>query len=328
MIYSRYVDTTKESSKKKLGITGSAALGVKSMSFGIQMKVSTAMQAESSSTSAQEFGGSTINVMGGIPVGDASTLEGFAHWAETVALNPMPIKYQLGPLADFADVLMLFHDEEIDAEDTVKEKAADNSGSSGDYYTVKLTCVPECYTVGQGVTASGNGMVYTKPLNISWESKCKFYGSLAADYKIKCNGCAECKTSPPPAPPTLPKPLSPLPPQSQPFPPDSPPEPPSPPPLPPFTAELFRRAWLDYVQLYGESGRQQPKLDDASGVLRLGGAECVDDEKWGDARKQLYDASQIYTYKDNWNRKSGVQIETMCDTTGLVTLECPMIASL
>lgn len=65
VIYSRYVDTTKKSSASKLGIKGSAALGVKTMSFSMQMKASTAMNSQSGNSSAQEYGGSSINVMGG-----------------------------------------------------------------------------------------------------------------------------------------------------------------------------------------------------------------------------------------------------------------------
>ena len=125
---------------------------------------------------------------------------------------------------------MLFKKDDVDTGDVLSGTAADNSGSSGQTYTGKSSCVPLCYTVGQGVTSPGDGTVYTEPLNISWAAKCKFYG------EIRCSGCVECQTSPPPSPPASPPPAPPVGPSSPiPPPPTLPPIPPSSPPSPPFT---------------------------------------------------------------------------------------------
>jgi hypothetical protein len=50
----------------------------------------------------------SLIVMGGSPAGSgnpAATTAGFAEWASTVTLNPMPIKYELMPLSELADAV-------------------------------------------------------------------------------------------------------------------------------------------------------------------------------------------------------------------------------
>lgn len=82
VIYTRYVDKSRSATQETMGLTTSNGAGgngrIEAVSFGSKMSVSTAFNSQSSSQSAAEYGGSQINIMGGIPSGDgdASTLAG------------------------------------------------------------------------------------------------------------------------------------------------------------------------------------------------------------------------------------------------------------
>lgn len=92
------------------------------------------------------------------------------------------------------------------------------------------------------------------------------------------------------------------------------------------SAELFTAAYMYYVTLYGESGRQevreeprgprlrfaptltprislplwpQPKVDSASGILRLGGALCVDSKLLATCHAVASDASWPETHRSS-----------------------------
>merc|ERR1719375_1162546 len=84
------------------GSHAEATGSVNTLSFQASASVSAALSSRSGAESAKDFGGSNINIMGGVPVGDASTLDGFANWAATVDTNPMPVKYNLAPFSEFS----------------------------------------------------------------------------------------------------------------------------------------------------------------------------------------------------------------------------------
>ena len=71
------------------------------------------------------MGSSKIIVMGGIPVGDASSLEGFAAWADTVTKNPMPIKYKLGSFLELVTPLITAYESEQMDEPLAKSSSTD-----------------------------------------------------------------------------------------------------------------------------------------------------------------------------------------------------------
>lgn len=87
VIYTRYVDKTSAKSQQTIGRTTSTGQGgnanIEAISVKSKMSVSTAFNSMSGSESAEEFGGSQINIMGGIPsgTGDASTLSGYVESA-------------------------------------------------------------------------------------------------------------------------------------------------------------------------------------------------------------------------------------------------------
>ena len=114
VIYTRIVTSEKMQELKKKSKAGAKAtsgggsIGASGFGFGgsvsgeVKNAVSTAFASADESKQSSSMGSSTIVVMGGIPVGDASTLEGFAAWADTVTKNPMPVKYKLGSFLELA----------------------------------------------------------------------------------------------------------------------------------------------------------------------------------------------------------------------------------
>merc|ERR1719163_882608 len=78
--------------------------------------------------------GSKITVMGGVPVGDANTVEGFAAWADTVSTNPMPIQYKLAPLTALGPAIQAA----LSAHEPPSPPPPD---------VVPLLCVKECFGV-------------------------------------------------------------------------------------------------------------------------------------------------------------------------------------
>ena len=118
MIYTRFVTSTKleslVSSEKADTDTkgGGGSIGASGFGFGtsvsadVKNAVSNAFSEADKNKQSSSMGSSKIIVMGGIPVGDASTLEGFAAWAKTVDTNPMPVKYKLGSFLDLVTPLI------------------------------------------------------------------------------------------------------------------------------------------------------------------------------------------------------------------------------
>ena len=92
VIYTKFIKSeaveTQTSSESNTNVEAEAG----GWGFSMKMAVSMEQSNDESSKKSEETGGSKITVMGGVPVGDASTLEGFAAWADTVTNNPMPTK--------------------------------------------------------------------------------------------------------------------------------------------------------------------------------------------------------------------------------------------
>lgn len=287
VIYDRYVTQSKmreqQSSDWNVGVSG----GGKSISFEMQASFSMAMASQSSSESAKEFGGSKMSVMGGVPVGDASTVEGFAAWAKTVDTNPMPVRYKM---ASFA----LFSEQVVAAVMTPKEFEEPPS-SSGTQAVVKYPCDSKCYTYAQEIF---NGQITSLPkLEVKWESRCLWT-------EPKCTGCLECSSKSPSTPP----------------PPQPPAKPPllGPPPPPKVTEDLFREAYYYTMEAFGESATQEAKLDPNANVLSLGGGTCVDDISWNNAKAIEYKPTDAAGKEQGaydgieWNRYNRDQLERMC----------------
>ena len=91
-IYSRYIKKEAIQKKKSQDVSADVSASGKSLTASVSASISMDLSRSSSSQASSEVGGSSIIVIGGVPVGDASTLEGFAAWADTVSTNPMPTK--------------------------------------------------------------------------------------------------------------------------------------------------------------------------------------------------------------------------------------------
>ena len=104
-ISSKYV--TKQAMEKAQSTETAADVAVSGKGYSVEasLKVSMDLQESSSSSFASEVSGHDVIVMGGDPVGDTETMEGFAAWADTVTTNPMPIKYKLAPHAALSKII-------------------------------------------------------------------------------------------------------------------------------------------------------------------------------------------------------------------------------
>lgn len=99
----------------------------------------------------------------------------------------MPVKYEIGPLSDFANAIMSYYNDSV----------LDGDPPALDTTTGYKTCDSQCYTAG---TNTSNGVLTINTLDLTWEQKCKW----TTPY---CGGCLECSTpspSPPVAPPNYP----------------------------------------------------------------------------------------------------------------------------
>jgi hypothetical protein len=126
MIYSKYINTTavSEASTNGVDVVQEAGEAIKSSTeksggfFGVGVSESTTTtntKDESFSKSFSELSqfeqqvsnsATTTVIMGGNPPGKGSmSMGGFAEWANTVTLNPVPVRYKLSPLSELAEAI-------------------------------------------------------------------------------------------------------------------------------------------------------------------------------------------------------------------------------
>ena len=83
MIMTRHVEKSRSATQKIMGRTTQNGAGgngmIEAVSFSAKASVSTAFNSMSGNQAASEYGSSDINIMGGVPVGDASTVDGYAR---------------------------------------------------------------------------------------------------------------------------------------------------------------------------------------------------------------------------------------------------------
>jgi hypothetical protein len=131
MIYTKFV--SKEAVAEAAGLDANADLSVagKYGGFKAAAKISMAYARQDSSQDSSEASKERVTIMGGVPSGDATSVEGFAAWADSVTLNPMPVKYQMAPLSELAMSVAL-SDGAYDDDDKQVHVDADCSGHTGE----------------------------------------------------------------------------------------------------------------------------------------------------------------------------------------------------
>lgn len=105
-IFTRYVTTTRMQAMTKDSSSSAVGSSVRTIGFDASVEASRALASTQYSESAEERGGSEVNVMGGRIVGDVNTIDGFANWAEQVRHFPAPVKYELAPFSLLAEPIM------------------------------------------------------------------------------------------------------------------------------------------------------------------------------------------------------------------------------
>ena len=127
MIFSKYINTTSVSAAKKAGhsVAQQAGIAIKSETeaggglFGIGGKGEAARENSIENSFRKSYdqlnefqqavadSASSTIVMGGTPPGKgAMSTGGFAEWANSVTLNPVPIKYELIPLSELGEAVV------------------------------------------------------------------------------------------------------------------------------------------------------------------------------------------------------------------------------
>lgn len=293
VIYTRYVTQSSMQSLTTTSITASMSASGKTMSVEAGIEASVALASSQGRESASKMGGSQINIMGGVPVGDAATVEGFAAWADTVARYPMPIKYSLEPFSKLAMPIMEAFDESNDS-DAADLMVEEDQGSR-----IVNPCDSRCYTAGTDVT---NGQItVSQKTKVTWVGRCKWT-------EPPCWGCYECGLKPP-SPPGIASPLPGAPP-----PPDQPAQPPPPPKL---NAKFFENTYDWFLEAYAGASLQAAQLDNNNNLLSLGGGTCVDDPDWGNAVAKTWtpnNKQSPYDVNDgwHWNEHNEADLNRMC----------------
>lgn len=106
VIFTRFVTRATLRKLESYDHSASVSASARTIGFDAGVQSSFALSRSQGNEQKEESAGSEVNVMGGQIRGDVNTIEGFAAWAQTVRMFPMPIKYELAPFSLMAEPIM------------------------------------------------------------------------------------------------------------------------------------------------------------------------------------------------------------------------------
>ena len=282
VIYTRYLSTEQLSARLSDNVKASVNAGVRTISVEAGIEASFSLSRDSSNQSSSTTSGSQINVMGGSPVGDASTMEGFAKWGSTVDKNPMPVSYGLAPFSDLAEPLMDEYSRRLAMARRTPSMAESRLVETAALVRGRGQCSRACYTIAK------SEQIVEAPL--SWVARCAWT-------EPDCRACPECSEPPPslpnsPMPPAMPPAMSPATPH-------------------PTSASYFRAAFQLFFNRYSNADLQGAFLDASTNILTLGGGQCQNNPRRGNAMVERREGIS-WRNQDSWNTLNDEQLRLAC----------------
>ena len=239
-----------------------------------------------SAQNSNSVSGETVSIIGGVPVGDATTMEGFAAWADTVTLNPMPIQYSFMPISEVAMAVVMARETYDPKGNPVRVEPPEPEPET--------ESLPHSAAPSPAPSRAPGRPPRHRPPPSAAEAAPDPEARAEPDEIPSTVATAESRVS---AQQNL---------QSE--------------------ALRFIAAYAYFLDDYGNAGLQQPFLDEASQELELNGGVCVDDPTLGDGtvypeavgNTMIYPTSSGYDCLDSkkklidWRRCKNEVLEDWC----------------